>query len=182
MTGGLAKRYARALAGIAREQRRLEEVAEELENVAAWLADPELAAALSSPAISHEARHALVSQVTESLGLSELTRNFLALLTQNDRLDHFPAISRAFAALVDRELNRLRAVLRSAAPLPDSVASEISRTLEEIHGKKVILSLEVDPSLVAGVAVEIEGTTYDGSARTQLAHIARAMARQGSAN
>jgi len=173
MTGGLAKRYARALASLAREEGRLE-------SVGAWLADPELEAALASPAMSHESRKALVSQVTAALDLSPLTRNFVALLTQNDRIAYFPAIFRAYNALVDRDLNRLRAVLRSAAPLPDAVAAEISRSLEQTHGKKVLVSQEVDPSLVAGVAVEIEGKTYDGSARTQLAHIARAMTRQGS--
>lgn len=182
MTGGLAKRYARALASVAKEENRLEEVAGELENVAAWLSDQELSEALSSPALSHENRQALVAQITESLSLSELTKNFLGLVTESHRLDHFPGMLRAYSDLVDRELNRLRAVLRSAQPVSDAQQTEISSALEAQHGKKILLSVEVDPSLVAGITVEIEGKTYDGSARTQLAHVARTMSRQGSAS
>lgn len=179
MTGGLAKRYARALLSVAKEENRLEETAAELESVAAWLADEELSEALTSPALSHENRRALVAQITESLGLSELTRNFLGLVTEQHRLDHFAAMQRAYGDLVDRELNRLRAVLRSAQPVSDAQKAEIASALEAKHGKKVLLSVEVDPALVAGITVEIEGKTYDGSARTQLAHVARSMSRQG---
>jgi len=180
MTGGLAKRYARALASVAKDEGRLEEVAAELENIGAWLADEELSDALTSPALSHESRRALVAQMTESLGLCELTKNFLGLITEKHRLDHFAAMQRAYGDMVDRELNRLRAVLRSAHPLSDAQRADITSALEAQHGKKILLSVEVDPSLVAGISVEIEGKTYDGSARTQLAHVARTMSRQGT--
>ncbi len=179
MTGGLAKRYARALVSVAKEENRLEEVAAELESISAWLDDEELSEALISPALSHENRTALVAQMTAALELSALTGNFLGLVTEQHRLDHFAAMQRAYGDLVDRELNRLRAVLRSAQPVSEAQKSEIASALEARHGKKILLSVEVDPSLVAGITVEIEGKTYDGSARTQLEHVARTMSRQG---
>ncbi|MDG2308118.1 MAG: ATP synthase F1 subunit delta [Candidatus Binatia bacterium] len=181
MTGGLAKRYARALLSVAKEENRLEEVASELESISSWLADEELSDALTSPALTHENRQALVAQMTESLGLSDLTKNFLGLVTEQHRLDHFTAMQQAYGDLVDRELNRLRAHLRSAQPVSDAQQAEIGSALEAQHGKKILLSVEVDPSLVAGITVEIEGKTYDGSARTQLANVAQTMSRQGSA-
>ncbi len=181
MTGGLAKRYARALASVAKEENRLDEVATELASIASWLEDEALFEALSSPALSHENRQALVAQMAESLSLSDLTKNFLGLVTEQHRLDHFAAMVQAYGDLVDRELNQLRAALRSAQPVSDAQQAEISAALEAQHGKKILLSIEVDPSLVAGITVEIEGKTYDGSARTQLAHVARTMSRQGSA-
>lgn len=175
MTGGLAKRYGRALLEVARDENRLEEVGAELDQVASWLADKELSAALNSPALSNENHHALVRQMTESLGLSELARNFLSLLTDQHRLPYFTAIHAAYLELVDRELNRLRAVLRSARPVSDAQLAEIAAALEKTHGKTILLTPEVDPDLIAGVSVEIEGKIYDGSARTQLTHAARAM-------
>lgn len=178
MIGGLAKRYARALAGAAKEEGRLEPVAEELAAVATWLADEELSAALASPALPHESRRALVSEMTQSLGLSDLTKNFLGLVTEKHRLSYFAAMQRAYGELVDRELGRLRGVLRSAQPVSDAQRAEIASALEAKLGKKVLLSVEVDPGLVAGITVEIEGRTYDGSARTQLARVARTMSRQ----
>ena len=179
MTGGLAKRYARALASVAKEEGQLEAIATELYEVASWLADEELSEALASPTLTQENRQALVAQMTEALGLSDLTKNFLGLVTEQHRLDHFQAMRHAYTEIVDRELDRLRAVLRSAQPLSEAQKDEIATALEAQHGKKILLSVEVDPSLVAGITVEIEGKTYDGSARTQLAHVARSMSRQG---
>lgn len=180
MTGAIAKRYARALAAVAGEQDRLEATADELDRVGAWLADPDVAAAFASPTLGVNARRGLVGRLAESLDLSELTRNFLSLLAERNRLEHFPAICRAYQTMVDRSLGRVRAVVRAATPPSDASVEEIRSVLEQISGKKVLVSVEVDPKLIAGVAVEIEGRVYDGSARTQLTHLARSMAREAS--
>jgi F-type H+-transporting ATPase subunit delta len=180
MTAGVAKRYARALARVAEDEGRVAQIGEELDRVGEWLADPDFAAALASPALDASARHGLVGRLAESLGLSALARNFLALLADHNRLDHFAAIARAYQGLVDQSLDRVRAILRSATPLPDSTTSKIAGALEQISGKTVVLTTEIDRSLIAGVTVEIEGRVYDGSARTQLAHLAKSMSREGS--
>ena len=100
----------------------------------------------------------------------------MALLTDKGRLHYFSGICQAYRDLVDLELNQLRATLLTAQPLTDEQETEISTMLEQTHGKKILLSTKVDPSLVAGVTIEIEGKIYDGSARTQLAQVARTMA------
>lgn len=180
MTGAVAKRYARALASVAREEGRLEGTAAELLQVAAWIADPEFGAALGSPVLGVESRRALVGQMTASLGLSELTANFLALLAGKSRIGEFGAIVQAYEALVDQAFGRVRATIRTAASLGDAGLAEVVSVLEQICGKKVIARVEVDPSLLAGLTVDLEGRVFDGSARTQLSHLARAMARQGT--
>lgn len=178
MTSAIAKRYARALAGVAGEQNRLEETATELENIATWLDDADVKAAFESPTLGVTARRGLVTRLAESLGLSELSRNFLSLLAERGRLDQFRPIVLAYQVLVDRSLGRVRASIRAAAPLADSSVDQIRAVLEQTSGKKVLASVVVDPTLIAGVSVEIEGRVYDGSARTQLAHLTRSMARE----
>lgn len=180
MTSAIAKRYARALAGVAGEQNRLEETATELEKLAAWLDDADVKAAFDSPNLSVAARRGLVARLAEALGLSELARNFLSLLADRNRLDQFGPIVLAYQALVDRSLGRVRATIRAATPLDDASVEKIRGVLEQIAGKKVLASVVVDPALIAGVSVEIEGRVYDGSAHTQLAHLARSMAREVS--
>jgi len=180
VTGAIAKRYARALAGVAGEQGRLEQTAEELDRVAAWLADPDVAAAFASPNLGVTARRGLVGRLAESLDLSELTRNFLSLLAERNRLDQFRAITRAYQGLVDRSLGRVRAVVRAATQPSEASLDEIRAVLEQVSKKKVLVTVDVDPTLIAGVSVEIEGRVYDGSARTQLTHLARSMAREAS--
>jgi F-type H+-transporting ATPase subunit delta len=177
MNGSLAKRYARALASVAAEETRLEQVAEEIEQILAWLSDPELAAALASPVLGGSDRRALLASVTDSLALSATTKNFLRLLAEKNRLDELPGIARAYNGLVDQALGRVRGVLRVATPVSSASVAEITSTLEQIVGKTVLLKVETDPGLIAGLTVEIEGLVYDGSVRTQLALLAQAAAR-----
>jgi F-type H+-transporting ATPase subunit delta len=180
VTGAIAKRYARALAGVAGEQGRLEQTADELDRVAAWLDDPDVKLAFESPNLGVNARRGLVGRLAESLELSQLTSNFLAMLGERNRLDQFRAIVQAYQTLVDRSLGRVRALVRAATPLDDASVEQIRSVLEQISKKKVLVSVVVDPTLIAGVSVEIEGRVYDGSAHTQLTHLARSMAREVS--
>jgi F-type H+-transporting ATPase subunit delta len=180
VTGAIAKRYARALASVAAEQSRLEQTADELGRVAAWLDDPDVKLAFESPNLSVGARRGLVGRLAESLELSELTRNFLSMLGERNRLDQFRGVVQAYQGLVDRSLGRVRAVVRAATSLDDASLEQIRSVLEQISKKKVLVSVVVDPTLIAGVSVEIEGRVYDGSAHTQLAHLARSMAREVS--
>jgi F-type H+-transporting ATPase subunit delta len=177
MNGALDKRYARALAGAARSANRLEEVAGELASAAEWLRDPELGAALASPIIAADARDKLLAELSTSLKLSELTQNFLALLVANQRINEIVGIDRSYRDLVDKELGRVRAELRTARPLPDASTEEIRSGLSKAHGLEVLLNTETDASLVGGLTVEIEGRVYDGSVRTQLVELARALTR-----
>jgi len=180
MTGAIAKRYARALAGVAGEQNRLEQTADELERLAAWLDDQDVKAAFESPNLGATARRGLVGRLAESLELSELTSDFLSMLAERNRLDHFRSIVQAYQILVDRSLGRVRAVVRAATPLDDASVAQIRSGLEQISKKRVLVSVVLDPTLIAGVSVEIEGRVYDGSAQTQLTHLARSMAREVS--
>lgn len=180
MSGSLAKRYARALAGVARSEGRLEPVLEELERAAAWLGDRELADALTSPVLPHEARQALLAQITSSLSLSELVKNFLGVLSQNHRLDLFTGVARAYRGIVDDELGRVRGLVRTPSELRPEALAELSSALQAALGKQVILNVEIDPALLGGLTVEIAGRVYDGSVRTQLQHLARDLARERS--
>jgi len=47
----------------------------------------------------------------------------------------------------------------------------IKDALTTTTGKKVVLTVEVDPSLIGGVVTKIGDMVYDGSIRTQLNQI-----------
>ena len=84
----VARRYARALHALASEARRAEPVTEELVAFEQLLAtDQELREALLRPWVKAATKRAIVLEVAERLGLSPLTRKFLALVAQRRRLD-----------------------------------------------------------------------------------------------
>jgi F-type H+-transporting ATPase subunit delta len=177
VTGSLARRYARALLDLAREQQALDRFGTDLERAANELGQEDIRRVILSPAIDAAKRQALVGDVVASLGISPLVANLVRLLADHDRLGILGDVARAYDALVDRELDRTRVRITSATPLSDADETELGALARGIIGHgDVIVSTTVDPSLVGGVVLGIEGTIYDGSIRTQLARLSHEMA------
>jgi F-type H+-transporting ATPase subunit delta len=106
--------------------------------------------------------------VADRLGLSPLTRNFLALVAQRRRLDALGEILAAYRARVDEAAGRTRARVRSAAPLSDAERAGLRERLGRRLGKTVLLDTEVDPNLLGGFVAEVGSRVLDLSVVGQL--------------
>ena len=179
MSASVARRYAKAIAATAREDNSLDETGEELRALADLSRDPATASTLE-PASSPARRRELVSSIAETLRLRPTTRNFLLLLADQQRLDQLAAIAEHYQRLVDDALGRVRARIVSAAEISADEERALTATLERLTGKKVLAQRTVDPDLLGGVLVEVEGEVYDGSLRTQLERLATSIAGQHS--
>jgi len=168
VTGRLGKRYARAVLALAREDGTLEATGEELNRAAATFDEPRLRPLVLSPVIDAAARLRTARGVAEALGLSSTVRNLIGLLAEWDRLAILPDLARWYDTLLDDELGRTRVAIRSATAL--------SATGRE----RILAATELDPELIGGVVLDIGGTVYDGSLRTQLARLTKEMAEGGS--
>jgi F-type H+-transporting ATPase subunit delta len=109
--------------------------------------------------------------VAEPLGLSPATLDFIALLIDRKRMDHFIEVAKAYEALCDEAANRVRAVLVTAGEISSELIKTIKGRLESSTGKEVILTVKEDPSLMGGVMTKMGNVVYDGSLRTQLQKI-----------
>ena len=164
-----ARKYAKALLEIGLQEKNHEILGGELEKLAGLFQEnKELRLVLFSPFYPAPRRKAIVKRVAESLGLSKTTLDFLDLLIDRDRMDHFPAMVKAYEGLADEVSHRLRASLISARKLPAPLVGEIKAQLESSTGKEVILSTQENPSLIGGVITKIGNVIYDGSLKTQL--------------
>jgi F-type H+-transporting ATPase subunit delta len=176
--GAVARRYAKALWALAREESRLEAVGQELARFERVLADEaELRAALLLPWTKAAVKRAVALAVCEQLELSPLARNFLALVAQRRRLGLLAEIRAAYEALVDEAAGRVRARVRTAAPLGDAARTAIRERLGRRLGKTVLLDTEVDPALLGGFVAEVGGRLLDLSLRGQLAVLRERLAR-----
>ena len=176
MSGAIARRYAKAIIAVAREESSLEETAAELQEVAVLAAEPEIAAALANPLLSASARRALARTISEQLALRPMVRNLVCLLADHRRLDQVVAIADQYRRLLDQILGQVRATITSAAPLAPSQQQTLVDTFTRLTGKKVLAEARVDSQLLGGVLVNIEGKIYDGSLRTQLHGLAERIA------
>jgi F-type H+-transporting ATPase subunit delta len=86
VTGGLARRYARALLELAREGGDLAAAGEELGAAAAAFDEPRLRAVVLNPAIERAGRRKVVEGVVTALGVSRSVVNLVRLLADRDRL------------------------------------------------------------------------------------------------
>jgi F-type H+-transporting ATPase subunit delta len=165
----VARRYARALHALASEARRAEAVADELAAFEQLLStDRELRNALLRPWVKAATKRAVVLEVADRLGVSPLTRKFLALVAQRRRLDVLGEILAAYRARVDEAAGRIRARVRSAAPLADTERAALRERLGRRLGKTVLLDTEVDPSLLGGFVAEVGSRVLDMSVAGQL--------------
>lgn len=173
-----AKRYAKALFELAEGQGAADEVAAELSRLAGALADPALQETLALPLLPPKARRDIAERITTTLALHPLTGNFLRVLAENDRFADLADIERAYRALFDQARGRAHAAVRLAAPLEQEEMDMLIGVFRRLTGKTVIPAVALDPELLGGVVVEIEGRVYDASLKTQLHRLGEALARQ----
>ena len=165
----VARRYARALHALASQAGRAEAVTDELAAFDELLsAEPVLREALLRPWVKAATKRGIVLEVAGRLGVSPLTRNFLALVAQRRRLDLLGEILAAYRTRVDEAAGRSRARVRSAAPLADAEQAALREHLGRRLGGTVLLDTEVDPNLLGGFVAEVGSRVLDMSVAGQL--------------
>ena len=173
-----ARRYAKALLELAHEQGMQEAVGAELARIAEVLADPALAQILALPNLPLRTRREIAEHLSTTMSLEPLTSNFLRVLAENGRLDVVTGIESAYQHLLERALGRVRAKIRSAAPLSKEELNALVEAFSRLTHMTVIPTVELDPELLGGVMVEVEGRVYDASLKTQLQRLGETLARQ----
>jgi F-type H+-transporting ATPase subunit delta len=171
----IARRYARALFGLADSQGSLEQVGSALAKTSDAIAEPEVMRVLTGP-LSRERKRELLLKIIEAVAAPAVVRDFFLLLAERDRLRHAPAMRAVFERLLDARQGITRATIRSAAPVSPDVLEDVVRVFSGITGKRVVAEVQVVPELIAGIIVDVEGRVYDGSLRTQLGKLHQQMA------
>jgi F-type H+-transporting ATPase subunit delta len=180
MTGGApagARRYARALLDVAVAKGKAPALRDELASMVALIAaHPDLAAILAHPAVSAERKRKVVAAVAKAAHASELMTRLLTIMGERDRLSLLPLVSAAYAKLWNAHRGVVAAEAVSAVPLDETQTRAVAAALAAASGRQVDLTSRVDPRLLGGMLVNMEGRTYDGSVRARLLALRRALA------
>lgn len=169
IAGSVAKRYAKALVEIAAASDELEAVHQELTDFAGVLrGQREFRLFVENPSVRGRDKTGVLEEVVATLGLRTLTSTFLRVLLEGGRLGALESILRAYVALMDERLGRVRALVTAATPLPADLQERLRQRLAEVTGKQVYLEVHDDPSILGGLITQIGSLVYDGSVRTQL--------------
>jgi F-type H+-transporting ATPase subunit delta len=161
--------YANALADIALAQGAAEPAAKQLNDFgAAYAQSAELRTFLASPAVTVEAKHAVIEKITGRLGASKIIRNFLFVITDHRRTQLIPEILLTFQQVIRQRQGVAEAQISSAMELSAAQKKELAATLTKLTGKKIETKYSLDPALLGGAVVRIGDTIYDGSLRSRL--------------
>jgi F-type H+-transporting ATPase subunit delta len=171
-TGSLARRYARALLELATEQKQVDRVKKEMDELSAmWASSPELQELFSNPQFTGAVRKTALSEIITRAGVSQLTRNTVLYLADSNRIAALPDLARTFTELAEKAAGTVRAEVTSAAPLAESYYIQLQKALEVATGKHVTIEKKTDAGLIAGVVTRVGDKVFDGSVRTRLADL-----------
>jgi F-type H+-transporting ATPase subunit delta len=166
---GVAERYASALFDLARAERAIERIEEELATLAAMLdASEDFRRLIGSPVFSAEEQERAVAAIAARAGIGGLTGNLVRLLARNRRLFALPAVVRTFRALAARERGEVAAEVTSAQPLEAEHVAALKAALKERLGQEVTLEARVNPAILGGLIVKVGSRMIDTSLRTRL--------------
>ena len=174
-----AKRYAQALFELGVEHDELEELGDALDEASTLLDDsPELRNVLFNPAVELDERRQVVDAIAEHAKWPKLFRNFLMLLIDNDRIGCLAGIADNYAGRADDHQGRVRARVTTAVELDDDALESLRDRLGELTGKEVLMSTDVDPSLIGGAVARVGSTIYDGSIQNHLQRMREAILQE----
>jgi len=173
-----ARSYAKALYELARERSQAERIGAELAEVEQLVReDADLAHFFARPGVSAAAKRSAADEIAQRLGVGKLMRDFVGLVAAHGRGNLLPEIGDAYRALVDADLNRVRARVRTAVPLTEAEKTSLAARLGTALGKHVTVNEVVDQNLLGGFVAEIGSLIVDGSLDGQLARLRERLAR-----
>ena len=174
----IARRYAKALLLIGKEDGQVETYRQELEDFSALVQkEAVLGQAISNPLYNAEGRKKVLESVIEKLALSRVMKSFLTLLFDKGRFVYLSSINDFYQQLADELKGIARASLVSATALSSETVDKIRNTLSEKTGKDIILEVEQDPGLIGGIVTRIGDLVLDGSIKTQLLNMRESLKR-----
>jgi F-type H+-transporting ATPase subunit delta len=174
MAGAAARRYARAIFELARDEGQFEEWAARVAAAREVLSVPEVRAVLMNPSISGQERQAAVSAFLE--GTAPESVNLGKLLVGAGRVDDIAAIEEEYGRLVDEAEGRVRATATTAVELSPNDRDGLTRSLSERLGREVRLAAAVDPSIIGGLVLRFGDHVIDASLATRLQQLRRKLA------
>jgi F-type H+-transporting ATPase subunit delta len=166
---GVAGRYAVALFELASESGKTDAVSADLQRFAALIEESDdLKRLVRSPVFTPEQQQAAVGAILDRVGIGGIAGNFIRLVVRKRRLFAFPAMTRAFEALLAERKGIVPAEVTVAEPMPDQMLAELKAALRKTAGSQVSLGVKVNPDIIGGMVVKLGHRMIDASLKTKL--------------
>ena len=178
-TRASATRYARALLDVVIQEGDPEKVEQELSAVAGLYSDTqELQRALTNPAVPVAAKRGIVEALVAKTQSSPVLGKLFLMLADRNLLVLLPELASVYRQRLMEHRQIDRAEVTTALPLSPEQVTQLEQRLAAATGRRVMMTTQVDPSLIGGVVARVGSTVYDGSIATQLAKMRERLEEQ----
>jgi F-type H+-transporting ATPase subunit delta len=138
-----------------------------LDQLAALASNEQLQQFAGNPSVTSAQTFDVISGVAKTQ-LPEAAKNFLRAVVDNGRISVLPEIASQFRALKNARSGSSDAVVHSAFPLDGAALADLTVTLERRFGRKLNLTVELEPALIGGVRVVVGDEVLDTSVKARL--------------
>ncbi|CAN5525019.1 MAG: ATP synthase F1 subunit delta [Actinomycetota bacterium] len=167
--------YAEALFQAARDREEVEKTLEDMKDFDAAVAEnEELRLFFFGGQVPESQKRKAIDSLAEDMTAS--ARNFLKVLSDNDREESLHEITLRYEELVKEHLGKVEVNVTTAVELSDEEREKLKERLAKmLEGKEVVLDTNVNPDLLGGAVFRFGGTMFDGSVRGRLASLREEM-------
>ncbi|CAI2319148.1 unnamed protein product [Caenorhabditis sp. 36 PRJEB53466] len=176
---GIEGRYAAALYSAGHKQNKLDQIAADLNNVRAVYKDnKKFQEFILDPTLQAFKKKSVIEAVSNKLGLSKETGNFLGLLAENKRLNKLESVANSFESIMRAHRGELFVQVTSAEELSSSNQKALSDALSKIGktGQKLTVKYAVKPAILGGLVVTIGDKYVDLSIASRVKKYKEALA------
>ncbi|EJD04409.1 ATP synthase subunit 5 [Fomitiporia mediterranea MF3/22] len=179
----IATKYSHAAykAALSKSPSTLLKVQNELSALAASIKEtPQLSAFVSNPFLASSERTAGLDALYKAASakaagkepLSDVTKNLIAVLSENGRLKETISVIEGFNELVAKYKGELEIVVTSASALPRDVLNKLENSLKQSEvakqAKVLKITNKVNPSVLGGILVDVGDKTIDLSVASRV--------------
>ena len=147
---------------------------QDLVNVSVWVdelaaiaANAQLQQFADSPKVTSAQVFDLITSVAKAT-LNDHAKNFLRTVIENGRLSVLPEIAVQFRALKNASSGSSDAVVYSAFPIDSTALAQVAAVLETKFGRKLNVSVALQPELIGGIRVVVGDEVLDTSVKARL--------------
>jgi ATP synthase F1 delta subunit len=160
--------YANALYGAASDLGHVSEVREEITEISRLTRDEEeFSKMLTNPGMPKDKKKEMLKAVFGGKVHQEVM-NFLCILVDKGRIHGFHTMVRQYCKIDDEMHASSDGVIYSAAKLSDKQMAKFEEEAGKLLRKKVTLRNKVDPRLIGGIKLFVDGKVVDASLASRL--------------
>lgn len=167
-----ALRYAKAFLSLADDQKKVEQVNEDMKTIAQVISEnQELDALIKSAIIKSDIKKSTLDKVFSSA--DTLTKGLFQVLISNKRVDILHEVAVRFEDLYKEYKGQETAVVTTAVPMTNDLEIKVLAKIKELTNKAVTVNNIVDETILGGFILRVGDKEYNASIANKLNKLKR---------